>query len=228
MRVMQFKDYSGTEQFRPLSAWGYFGYSILFAIPIIGWIFLLVFTFSTKNYNRRSFARSYWCGFLVVAIIIGILLATGVGAGWLYEKIPVLREWIPEPSDRILDRVSSTAQPAQNAGDAVTGEEKLTSVVGVTQVPTSSTDGVTPEFKKTMDEYEAFFDSYIEFMESYDSGSATIAQLAKYAEMMTQYTETMEALDQIEESTMTEADDQYYTEVMLRINQKLASFAAAQ
>lgn len=206
---MRFKDYSGTEQFRPLSAWAYFGYAILFAIPIIGWICLLIFTFSTKNYNRRSYARSYWCGFLVALIITGIILATGVGAGWLYEYVPALREWVPDTSGRTSTTASSTVQPTRNESDV-------------------ATDGVTPEFKETMDEYEAFFDSYIEFMEGYDESNATITQLSKYTKMMAQYSETMEALDRIEESTMTEADDQYYTKVMLRINQKLASFAAAQ
>lgn len=206
---MRFKDYSGTEQFRPLSAWAYFGYAILFAIPIIGWICLLIFTFSTKNYNRRSYARSYWCGFLVALIITGIILATGVGAGWLYEYVPALREWVPDTSGRTSTTASSTVQPTRNESNV-------------------ATDGVTPEFKETMDEYEAFFDSYIEFMEGYDESNATITQLSKYTKMMAQYSETMEALDRIEESTMTEADDQYYTKVMLRINQKLASFAAAQ
>ena len=28
--------------YRPLSPWAYFGYNILFAIPIIGWIFLII------------------------------------------------------------------------------------------------------------------------------------------------------------------------------------------
>ncbi len=60
-------------QYRPLGAWGYFGYSILFNIPVIGFILLLVFSFSGSNINRRSFARSYFCGFIIALIIIGIL-----------------------------------------------------------------------------------------------------------------------------------------------------------
>ena len=50
----------------------------------------------------------------------------------------------------------------------------------------------------------------------------------KYAEMMTEYAKTMEALEKIEETTLSEADDRYCTEVMLRINQKLAAYAAGQ
>ena len=65
------------EKFRPLSAWAYFGYSILFAIPIVGFIFLIVFSFSGKNINRRSYARSYWCWLIIAVIVFVILLATG-------------------------------------------------------------------------------------------------------------------------------------------------------
>lgn len=31
-------------EYKPISAWGYFGYNILFSIPIIGFIFLIVFS----------------------------------------------------------------------------------------------------------------------------------------------------------------------------------------
>lgn len=62
-----------TEQYRPLSPWQYFGLSILFSIPVVGFIFLLVFTFNNNNINRRNFARSYWCG-LLIGICVAILV----------------------------------------------------------------------------------------------------------------------------------------------------------
>lgn len=224
---MRFKDYSGTEQFRPLSAWAYFGYGILFATPIIGWFFLIVFTFSTKNYNRRSFTRSYWCSMIVAGIVIAVFMATGVGFGWLYETVPALRQWLPERKTTITTTVQSTGIPTvketiQTAKTTIPPSAEPTKNVG------KSDSGTTPEFKKTMDGYEAFFDSYIEFMESFDSSNSTLTQLAKYTEMMTQYSEAMEALDQIDDSTLSEVDEQYQIEVMLRINQKLATFAAKQ
>ena len=33
------------DEYKPISMWGYFGYEILFSIPIIGFIFILVFSF---------------------------------------------------------------------------------------------------------------------------------------------------------------------------------------
>ncbi len=64
------------EKYRPLGAWAYFGYSILFSIPVIGFIFLIIFSFSSGNINRRSFARSYFCVYLILGIlslIVGVL-----------------------------------------------------------------------------------------------------------------------------------------------------------
>ena len=75
-------------QYRPLSPWAYFGYALLFVIPLVGLIVNLVFCFSDENINRRNFARATWCG-LLISIIIGvivavILVATGASLSYYY------------------------------------------------------------------------------------------------------------------------------------------------
>lgn len=65
------------EKYRPLSPWAYWGWSILYTIPVIGFIFLIVNSFRDSNINRRNFTRSYWCGLLLALIIVVILAATG-------------------------------------------------------------------------------------------------------------------------------------------------------
>ena len=74
-------DYNNLQdEYRPISMWGYFGYEILFSIPIVGFIVLLVFSFGgTKNVNLRNFARSYFC-FLIVIVIFAIIVAIIGGA----------------------------------------------------------------------------------------------------------------------------------------------------
>ncbi|MBQ7340936.1 MAG: zinc-ribbon domain-containing protein [Oscillospiraceae bacterium] len=57
----------------PLSAWSYFWLKVLFSVPIVGFVFLMIFTFHGGNLNRRSFARSYWCGLLVTVIVLAVL-----------------------------------------------------------------------------------------------------------------------------------------------------------
>ena len=61
-------------QYQPLSPWAYFGLSLLYAIPVIGFIFLIVFSISDSNINRRNFTRSFWCA-LLVAVILAIVIA---------------------------------------------------------------------------------------------------------------------------------------------------------
>lgn len=68
------------EKYRPISAWGYFGYSLLFWLPIAGFILLIVFSFDNSNINRRNYARSYFCALLLVVIIVVVFIALGAGA----------------------------------------------------------------------------------------------------------------------------------------------------
>ena len=68
------------EKYRPISAWGYFGYSLLFWLPIAGFILLIVFSFDNSNINRRNYARSYFCALLLVVIIVGVFIALCAGA----------------------------------------------------------------------------------------------------------------------------------------------------
>ena len=65
------------EKYRPLGAWSYFGLSILFSIPIVGFIFLIVFACSPANINRRSYARSFFCVYILAAIILSVFFIAG-------------------------------------------------------------------------------------------------------------------------------------------------------
>lgn len=68
------------DKYRPLGAWSYFGYQLLFMIPLIGFICLVIFALSDSNINRRSFARSYFCVYVIVITIIVIIVVAGGAA----------------------------------------------------------------------------------------------------------------------------------------------------
>lgn len=70
--------YQGSPQFAPLSAWGYFGYSLLFCIPVVGFICLIIFSVSDKNINRRSFARSFWILTIITVVLVIITAVLGI------------------------------------------------------------------------------------------------------------------------------------------------------
>lgn len=88
--------YEGSEQYRPLSPWAYFWYSVLFMIPVVGLISLLVFSFSSTNINRRNYARAYWCAILIsilIALVIAGLSAAGLLPG-LSHRLEYYRQMI--------------------------------------------------------------------------------------------------------------------------------------
>lgn len=67
-----------SEEYTPITMWGYFGYELLFSIPCVGFICLIIFSFTAKNKNVKNFARSYFCYSIILAVIFAIILvATG-------------------------------------------------------------------------------------------------------------------------------------------------------
>ena len=123
------------------------------------------------------------------------------------------------------DRIFSTAKKASPETPAETAPA-AESTPSAEPAPETS-DGVTPEFKQMMDEYEAFFNEYVEFMKKYYASDDAMSMMSDYLSMLSRYTEVMDKLDSIDESTLSEADDAYYTAVMLRIDAKLIEAAEA-
>lgn len=66
------------EKYKPISAWGYLGYELLFSLPLIGLIFLLVFAFGDGNVNLKNFARSYLI-LIVIGLVLGLLVIVILG-----------------------------------------------------------------------------------------------------------------------------------------------------
>ena len=68
-------------EYQPLSPWAYFGWSLVFNIPIIGLVALIILSFSDSNINRRNYARSYFCVLAIALIVVLIFVLTGgIGA----------------------------------------------------------------------------------------------------------------------------------------------------
>lgn len=59
---------------RPMKTSSYFGYFLLFSIPIVGQIFALIFSFNNRRIARRNFAR----GILLIQIILVVLQIIGM------------------------------------------------------------------------------------------------------------------------------------------------------
>ena len=66
--------------YQPISMWGYFGYQILFSIPVIGWIFVIVFALTATNQNLKNFARSQFCLLIIWIVLLCLSCFTGIMA----------------------------------------------------------------------------------------------------------------------------------------------------
>lgn len=58
-----------------LGAWAYVLLGILYAIPVIGFVFMLVHSFSTGNENLRHYARSCLLRLVLCIVLAGIGVA---------------------------------------------------------------------------------------------------------------------------------------------------------
>lgn len=102
--------------------------------------------------------------------------------------------------------LDSTPEPA--AKEKLSGPTVEVKVAGKTLK-------VHQEFKEQIDQYEAFFDQYIEALSKDD------IDLIQYANLMTQYIATLEAFENIDEEVLSDDDNIYYLDVLNRVNLKL-------
>ena len=85
--------------------WGYVGYSILFCIPVIGWIVALIMSFS-KRRNKRFFARSFWC-WVLLSLIICIILGL---AGFIFTRLEVGKQYLEKMTTFTTNMLDSAVE----------------------------------------------------------------------------------------------------------------------
>ncbi|MCQ2563444.1 MAG: hypothetical protein MJ128_02995 [Mogibacterium sp.] len=96
---------------------------------------------------------------------------------------------------------------------------------------TESTDSdddsgvLSPEFKKTMDDYEAWFDHYCEVMKKYEENPSDLELLSEMTDLLTEETAMLDEMENMDQSEMNEAELAYYIEVIARIEKKLLEVA---
>ena len=60
-------------EYRPLGAWEYFGYSVLYCIPIVGLVFAFIYAFNNDNIHRKNHALAFLYA-LAISIVLSITL----------------------------------------------------------------------------------------------------------------------------------------------------------
>ncbi len=133
----------------------------------------------------------------------------------------------PETTETESTQVTETEVTEIESTENSTTMSTDTESSSQTDATVSSTD-IRPEFKEAMDNYEAFFDEYCEFMKKYNESDDTTSLLADYASYMVKYTDTMQKMNNISEDELTDAEVAYYAEVSARISAKLIEAGAQQ
>lgn len=118
---------------------------------------------------------------------------------------------------------SSEIGQAQGSGDAAEGE-RTEEAAKKSENAGKSKSGET-DFKALMDGYEAFMDGYIAFMMDYQEGGQSASMLTDYLEMLAEYEEWAEKMDDIDEDALTSDELAYAAEVQARVAQKLTDAA---
>ncbi len=86
-------------------------------------------------------------------------------------------------------------------------------------------NAIRPDVKEAIDSYEAFIDTYCEFMKKADYGD--MAWLAEYAKYMSKLSDYEKKMDAIKEKDLTKAENDYYLEVLMRCSKKMLDAAGS-
>lgn len=123
--------------------------------------------------------------------------------------------------DRIIRVISSYwGEPH----DYIAVEDKILNSIEIlgNSTSTASSTGVSKEVKEFVDGFEAFFNKYVDVMESIASGN-NLSAIADYATLLSEYAEWMEKIDEFESKDMTAEDSKYFWDAYARVMSKLTS-----
>ena len=159
--------------------------------------------------------------FTVVAVSVTAILAAASCGSKSVKQDTVPAETVVATETTEVSETETQTQPETEATETEveTQPETESETQPETETTAVSDSEIRPEFQKAMDEYVAFFDGYCEFMKNYDASD--VSSLAKYADFLAQYQETMEALENIDEKKLTDAEAKLYAQTMLKIDQML-------
>ena len=94
-----------------------------------------------------------------------------------------------------------------------------------TETESEDTGILSPEFKKTMDDYEAWFDHYCEVMKMYQENPSDLEVMSEMTELLAEESTMLDQMESMDESEMNNAELAYYLEVTARIEKKLLEVA---
>lgn len=170
----------------------------------------------TVDYTKtdESFLAENEDGYALVLIYDSEQKTMSISLSTPVEELELSDEDIPEdlPEEGEGEDTQKEPEEPDEAGEPENKESEYEEI--------EDAGGIRPELKEVLDSYEAFIDEYCEFMREYNE-SDDAAMIAKYSEMMNEYLEYVDKVDELGEEPMNDAEAEYYAEVTLRASQKL-------
>lgn len=130
---------------------------------------------------------------------------------------------IEEDKDYVFEKTTDTKKDDSSKPD----ENSKSEIDDIEAIKKAVTNGdyslVTPEFKETMDAYEAFMDEYYNFMDNYET-STDLDYLNQYTALLQKEQEWIQKINDMDVSKMSPADYAYYLLITSRITGKLLKY----
>lgn len=118
-----------------------------------------------------------------------------------------------EPETETVETYDTDEEEAETPEEADTSED-------------SSDEGlISPEFKETMDNYEAWFDHYCDVMKRYQEDSSDLELLSEMTDLLAEEATMLEEMENMDQDDMNAAELAYYLEVTARIEKNLLEVA---
>jgi len=169
----------------------------------------------------RKKKKSIWI--LAVTIILMSVLLKGCGS----KAAEPTKAPQPTPSPIVTpvpEHEASALPIPESAPETITVPQEVeqTEAEEITDTKEDeATQEIRPEFRKTMEDYEAFFDEYILITQAYMKNPGDMNVLLKYTSFLGQYSEMMDSLEKLDTGELNNAETAYYLETMARIEGKL-------
>ena len=210
---------------------------------ILGWLFCFPIPVTILVLRHGEWDKKIKIGIIAAAWVIFFTLMLGIKIGSLASggrKAAETTETTTvatteEPTTTTTEATTTTTTTVAETSDEETEEEEDTEEteeegLSADDIKKAIQDGdyslVTPEFKKTMDSYEEFYDQYIKFMKKYTSGKGDLSKMLKdYNKLMEKEQKWINKMDDIDVSELSVADDAYYLLVTARVEAKLAKYS---
>ena len=150
-----------------------------------------------------------------IVIIIAVVLVLAVFGHSKEEMAPA--ENGSETAETQVIEKAEPDQPVATDSDEEAAEEEASDV---------DSGLISPEFKKTMDDYEAWFNHYCDVLEKYEENPSDFELLSEMTDLLAEEEEMIEQMEEMDQSEMSNAELAYYIDETARIEKRLLEVAS--